>query len=88
MKPLSTPSNDRCWWDSNSHPSTCESPALPLHYGRQQRYEGIEGKRGEKQTCWLWSHLLLPQHTGCVFAVKHKWLGLAINVKVRVRDAG
>ena len=33
-KPISTPYDGRCWWDSNLRTAACKSPALLLCYGR------------------------------------------------------
>ena len=35
-RPISTPHDGRRWWGLNLHTSACESPTLPLCYGRRQ----------------------------------------------------
>ena len=35
MRPISTPYDGQCWWDSDLRTPACESAALPLFYGRR-----------------------------------------------------
>ena len=66
-KPMSTPYDGRCWWDSNLRTPACKSPALPLCYGLHlpssvlQRPSNIRNNTGVHFRSLTWVYCIYHQ---------------------------